>query len=81
MHGTDLRNDAEAKIRELAAAHHVKYRQTANDVLGNHITRLAGDTVTLDDTELLLLALERAGHVSGVDAVRLHAEYLREARP
>lgn len=71
----------EARIRAMAEQHHVAYRRSATDVLGHHITRLAGDDVELDETELLLLALERAGHVSGSDAVRLHAEYLREARP
>ncbi len=67
-------------IRELAEKHKVAYQEAATDVLGHHITRLSGDDVKLDATELLLLALERAGHVSGREAVRLHANYLREAK-
>lgn len=80
MHGPNHQNAAESTIRELAEKHKVAYKETATDVLGHHITRLAGDDVTLDETELLLLALERAGYVSGRDAVRLHANYLHEAK-
>jgi hypothetical protein len=47
--------------------------------LAGLITRLAGDTVILDDVEQTLLALQRAGHLSRRDLVRLQARYLREA--
>lgn len=68
-------------IHDLAKQHHIAYTQSPTDALGYHITRLSGDdNVVLDDTELLLLALERAGHVSGSDAVRLHADYLHLRR-
>ena len=69
--------DAEKAIRALAERHKVRYAQTAADTLGNHITRLAGDSVTLDEPALLLLALERAGHLTSVAAARLHGDYLR----
>jgi hypothetical protein len=69
--------DAEAVIRELAERHKVGYAQTDADIFGHHITRLSGDTVTLDEPALLLLALERAGHLTSADAARLHGEYLR----
>ena len=78
MDGITHQSNIAADIRALAEQHKVVYRQTRLDVLGHHITRLAGDDVTLDETELLLLALERAGHVSGIEAVRLHAGYLRK---
>jgi hypothetical protein len=74
------KNDAASAIRELAAKHNVAYIETPTDVLGHHITRLSGDEVTLDETELLLLALQRAGHISRTDSVRLHVAYLREKR-
>jgi hypothetical protein len=80
MHETHQK-DAEATIRALAERFNISYTETATDVLGHHITRLSGDDVQLDDTELLLLELERAGHINGVDAVRLHADYLRQAKP
>ena len=69
--------NAEQAIRALAEKHKVAYRETATDVLGHHITRLAGDDVVLDEPAQLLLALRRAGHISSADAARLHGEYLR----
>jgi hypothetical protein len=45
---------------------------------GNVITRLAGDDIELDDTERLLLALERTGHLPVMDADRLHVSYMRQ---
>jgi hypothetical protein len=66
-------------IREMARQHHVHYVGTESDVFAHHMTRLAGDTVILDDVEQTLLALQRAGHLSRRDVVRLQARYLREA--
>ena len=68
-------------IHNLAKQHHIAYTPSPTDAFGCHVTRLSDDdNVVLDDTELLLLALERAGYVSGSDAVRLHADYLRLRR-
>lgn len=80
MHETH-KSAAAAAIRALAERHKVAYVETATDALGHHITRLAGDDVALDETQLLLVALEREGRISGREAVRLHAAYLNEARP
>ncbi len=66
-------------IREMARQHQVRYVGTESDVFAHHVTRLAGDTVILDDVEQTLLALQRAGHLSRRDVVRLQASYLREA--
>jgi hypothetical protein len=49
------------EIRALARHHGVVYEATPLDELGNVITRLAGDDVELDETQLLLLAFVRAG--------------------
>ena len=68
---------AEAAIRALADKHKVAYRETATDILGRHITRLAGDDVVLEEPSLLLLALRRAGHITSTEAARLHGDYLR----
>lgn len=68
---------AEAAIRALAAKHKVAYRETPTDILGRHITRLAGDDVVLEEPALLLLALRRAGHITSTEAARLHGDYLR----
>lgn len=71
------KQNAEARIRSLAAQHHVAYQRSATDVLGNHITRLAGDDVELDEPALLLLALRREGYITRKEAARLHGDYLR----
>jgi hypothetical protein len=70
----------ESVIRRLAQRNHVAYLRTANDALANHITRLAGDDVELDPVELMVIALQRAGHLSRIQAVRLQARYLRETK-
>ena len=38
-------------IRKLAQMHGVAYVRTQSDALANHITRLAGDNVELDEIE------------------------------
>ena len=69
------------RIRKLAQKYHVAYVRTQRDTLAHHFTRLAGDHVELDEIEQLLIALQRAGHLSRTEAVRLQANYLREAKP
>ena len=68
-------------IRVLAQHYHVVYSETPNDRLAHHISRLAGDTVELDEIERLLIGLQRAGHLSRTEMVLLQARYLREATP
>jgi hypothetical protein len=68
------------RIRQMAQAHHVAYDQTPNDLPAHHITRLTDGEVRLDEIEQLLIALQRAGHLSRAEMVRLQAAYLREAR-
>ena len=65
-------------IRKLAAQHNVSYAKTVGDELACAITRLSGDDVEMDEVELLLIALERAGVVSSEDVLPLHVSYLRE---
>ena len=69
------------RIRNLARKYGVAYVRTQSDALANHITRLADDHVELDEVEQLLIALQRGGHLSRVEVVRLQASYLREAKP
>jgi hypothetical protein len=68
-------------IRKMARKFHVAYAGTRTDMLARHITRLAGDDVELDEIEKLLIALQRAGHLTRAEVVRLQARYLREAKP
>jgi hypothetical protein len=74
-----LPKTARAIIR-LAEQHGVTYRPTAMDAWAQDVTRLADDEVALDDIELLLIALQRAGHLSRPEALRLQVDYLREAK-
>ena len=80
MHDERLLNDVAATIRALAKRHRVSYVETANDVFGKHITRLSGDDVVLDDTELLLIALYRAGNLSPAEVMQLQTDYLHQAK-
>ena len=66
-------------IIHLAERHGVSDKPTAMDTWADEITRLADDDVTLDEVELLLIALQRAGHLSHPEALRLQWNYLREA--
>jgi hypothetical protein len=70
-----------ALIRDLAAAHRVSYTPTRVDALAGHITRLAGNSIDLDEIECMLIALQRAGHITRNELVHLQARYLREIRP
>jgi hypothetical protein len=68
-----------ALIREMAARYMVSYVPTQSDLLANHITRLSSDNVELDEIECMLIALQRAGHITRDQLVHLQACYLREA--
>ncbi|MBB4429438.1 ABC-type Fe3+-hydroxamate transport system substrate-binding protein [Bradyrhizobium sp. CIR48] len=68
-------------IRGLASANNVAVVVSSNDMFAQHVTRLSGDDVTFDDVENTIVALQRAGILSRVQAVRLQARYLRENRP
>jgi hypothetical protein len=74
------RGGTAARIRNLAQKYHVGYVKTQCDALADHITRLAGDDVELDEVEQLLIALQRSGHLSRAEMVQLQARYLREAK-
>ncbi|MBF0554734.1 MAG: hypothetical protein HQK96_09315 [Nitrospirae bacterium] len=69
-----------ADILALADQHQVAYTETETDVWARAITRLAGDDVDLDEIELLLIALQRAGCLSRPEALKLQINYLREAK-
>ncbi|ABU79485.1 hypothetical protein CSSP291_19830 [Cronobacter sakazakii SP291] len=44
------------------------------------ITRLAGDTVVLDNVEQLLVNLKRKGVLTKAESLSLQADYLEEKR-
>jgi len=65
-------------IQRLAATNKVAVAASANDLFAHHVTRLSGDSVHFDPIENTILALQRAGILDRVQAVRLQARYLRE---
>ena len=65
-------------VRAMARQHQVSYSPSPMDRLADHMTRLAGDVIELDDIERLIVALQRAGHLTRVEAVQLTARYRRE---
>lgn len=65
-----------AHVRQLAVAHGVTYAATSADALAGAITRLSGDDIELDATELLLIALHRAGHLTNAESLRLQHGHL-----
>lgn len=69
-------------VRDFVAAlsrhHRVTYQPALMDDLANALARLAGEDGHMDDTELLLLALERCGHLTADEADRLHVAYLQD---
>jgi hypothetical protein len=73
---TKVRSVAE-EIRALARQHGVVYEPTPLDELGNAITRLAGDDVELDETQLLLVALVRAGVLTKEKSASLRVMHIR----
>ena len=69
-----------AAIRALAEQNGVAYVQTETDVWAHHVTRICDDEVILNEIELLLMALHRAGHLTRPEALQLHATYLHELK-
>jgi hypothetical protein len=72
--------DTAMTIRAMARQHRVVYSRTATDRLAHHMTRLAGDSIELDEIEQLIVALQRAGHLTRNQAVHFTARYRREAK-
>lgn len=69
-----------AYIADLAKRHGVVYVKTGSSALAQVITRLAGDEVTPDETEKLVIALRRANVINGPTAVTLLGRYFDEKR-
>ena len=74
-------NSTAALIRDMAAKHNVAYVPPRSDLLANDITRLSSDNVRLDEIECILIALQRAGHITRNQVIHLQARYLRELKP
>jgi hypothetical protein len=71
---------AKQQIDLLATQHGIVYQQTQLDDLADTYARLSDAEVELDETELLLLELDRAGILAGHDNGLLHLQYLQERK-
>ena len=68
-------------VRSLARANEVDCIRTPVDHMAEHFPRLSNDRVDeLDETQLLIIALRRAGVIDKNDAMKLQAAYLAENR-
>ena len=65
-------------IADLAKANGVKYVRVPLDDLADVITRLSDDDVASDETEDTIVALRRAGIISGLSVNDLLGAYLDE---
>jgi len=65
-------------VNNLATRHGITYVKTDIDVWADAVTRVSDDEVKLDPTELLIIALVRAGVIQQGQVVPLHVRYLRE---
>ena len=68
------------EILSLAKEYGVAYTPTPNDAWARDVTRLADDDVALDEIELLLIELQRKGHLTRPEALKFQVNYLREAK-
>lgn len=82
MKVTQVKTDTTIKqqIHLIAAQHHITYQPTESDTLADTYSRLSDEDVELDETELLLLELDRSGVLTGKENDLIHLQYLRERK-
>lgn len=74
----NTRSTTREYIIALADKFGIRYHPTPEDALAAISTRLAGDEVVTDEIEDLIVALRRAGVISGGEMVDLLSRYLAE---
>ncbi len=65
-------------VADLARQHNIVYVKTRGDEWADSVTQLLGDDVTNDDTRNILVALKRAGVLTGREMSDLLAKHLCE---
>jgi hypothetical protein len=68
------------EVRNLAKKHHVTAERDGVSGMAVTISRLAGDIISLDVVEQLLVNLKRKGVLSKVEIMALQGRYLAEKR-
>ena len=71
--------DIKAQVWALAKEHRVTYVVGPRDNLAQTMSNLAGNSVRLDQTGKMIVALQRAGIITRDKAVLMQAEYMRQA--
>ncbi len=71
---------AKQKVELLAQEYCITYHQTCFDELADTSARLSDCDVELDETQLLLLELDRVGILTGEANGSLHLQYLDERK-
>ena len=74
------RKDVANFVQDLAKKYHIYYQSNYMDCWADAVTRLAGNNVSTDDTQDLLVALKRAGKLSANEMSSLLVNYLREKK-
>ena len=69
-----------SEVRKLAKAHKISAEPDSMSCMAATITRLAGDSVELDNIEQLLINLKRKGVLSSAQVLTLQARYIQEKR-
>ncbi len=69
------------EVRAIADQHKFVYSEGPLDRFARDVTRLADDDVALDDTEKLLIALQRRGVLNKAQMISLAARHLRQSKP
>ncbi|HUB48228.1 MAG TPA: hypothetical protein VMB73_24890 [Acetobacteraceae bacterium] len=65
-------------VRDLACAHGVSFIASLLDAFAGAVSRLSDAEVRPDETEDLLVALARAGIITGADSLALQVAHLRQ---
>jgi hypothetical protein len=69
---------AKQAIHQLAEQHGINHVHSKLDELGEAFSKLSDNEIELDATEWLLVELDRADVLTGVENTMLHAQYLRQ---
>ena len=67
-------------VKRLASQHHITAERIYADAWGDAVTRMAGDDVTLDQTQRLLVSLQRAHKITPIQMLTIFARYLQEKK-
>lgn len=71
---------ATQRIQQLAHQHGIIHQHSQLDEWGDKVSQLSDAEVQLDETQWLLVELNRAGILTGKENMLLHNQYLQECK-